>query len=810
MPAAALRAASAALLAALLARAQTVPATTVTLDTRACQGGFAALPFCNQALTLDARVRDLVSRIEDADVAPQLTARHGGGDSPGPASNISSLGLPEWDWGLNAIHGVQSSCVSDGNGKTICPTSFMNPVNFGATFNRSLFFSLGAVIATETRALWLAGAVEDSDWSGRPHIGLDVWSPNINIARDPRWGRNCEVCSEEPMVNGLFGQLYTQGVQGGEDAGHLKTIVTLKHWDAYSLEDSDGFTRNNFNAVVSNFALQDTFWPAFRASVVDGGAKGVMCSYNAVNGKPTCANDFLASVLRGTWGFTGYITSDTDAVENVWQPFPRGHQYVNTTAEGACVAIRNGTTDVCSGSSYHDGLMDAVAQGLCSRADVDAALYRTMMVRMQLGLFDAPDPVTNPYWSVPLTAVDTQDSQDLNLLATLSSMVLLKHDGATLPFAKGRSIAVIGPHANASAALVGNYLGQLCADNTLNCVVSPFLALQAANAGGSVSMAAGCAINSTDRSGFAAAVALAQSADFVVLALGIDGNVEGEGHDRVSIDLPQIQHDLAAAIAAVGKPTAVVLVHGGSIDVSAERDNAAIGAIVDSFYAGTRGAEAIAATLLGDNDHCCGKMAFTTYFANYTSQIKMSEMELDVGVGRGYRYFEGPVVFPFAHGLALTAFTVQPAAGFGLPAGVAAAADNAGELAPQRLRAETAASRVLSYDVNVTNVGAVAGDEVVFLFLEPASTPAQPQSRLVRKLLDFQRVHLLPGASQVVSFSASSASLRLVDRATGDVVSTPGAFDLVVTNGVREAARRRVVVEGDEVVVERFPQAAVA
>ena len=694
----------------------------------------------------------------------------------------------------SAIHGVQSSCVRDvaNGGKVYCPTSFMNPVNYGATFNRSLFFDLGAVIATETRALWLAGAVEASDWSGRPHIGLDAWSPNINIARDPRWGRNCEVASEEPMLNGLFGSLYTQGIQGGEDPAHLKVVVTLKHWDAYSLEDSDGFTRNNFNAIVSNFSLADTYWPAFKASVIDGKAKGVMCSYNAVNSVPTCASAFLSSVLRGSWGFDGYITSDSGALENIYQKFPQGHHYVDTPMEASCVAIRDGTTDVCSGTAYHDGLMAAVAQGLCTRADVNAALNRTFMLRMQLGLFDPP--AAQPYWSVPLSSVATQASADLNLLATKSSVVLLKHDGATLPFAKGGKIAIIGPHANASAALVGNYLGQLCDDNTLNCVMSPLLALSAANVGGTTTMAQGCSLTGNDTSRFAEAVALARASDYVVLALGIDGSIEGESHDRTDIDLPDIQHKLAAAVAAVGKPTALVLVHGGSIDVSAERDNAAIGAILDIFYPGTRGAEAAAATLLGDNDHCCGRMAFTTYFANYTTQILMSEMELDVGVGRGYRYFDGPVVFPFGHGLALTNFSLTDAS----PAAAAAA---------ERLRAEAVPSRALAYAVNVTNTGSVAGDEVVFLFYEPQSLAAQPQSRLLRKLVDFQRVHLAPGESALVSFGASSASLRLVDRASGDLVSTPGDFDLVLTDGVAEIARHRVVVEGEQVVVERFPAA---
>lgn len=245
--------------------------------------------------------------------------------------------------------------------------SFPNPVNYGFTFNKSLAYELGAIIATEQRALWLAGATEESPWSGLPHAGLDAWSPNININRDPRWGRNQEVPSEDPLVNGWFGTGYTLGLQNGEDPCYIKVIVTLKHWDAYSLEDSDGYTRHNFNAVVSDYALADTFFPAFKMAVVQGetlhrhrhrqcawyrpvatcspllwlclpvcvgGAKGVMCSYNAVNGVPTCASSFLTSVLRGTWNFTGYITSDTGALEDIYQQ----HKYVATEVEAAAVS----------------------------------------------------------------------------------------------------------------------------------------------------------------------------------------------------------------------------------------------------------------------------------------------------------------------------------------------------------------------------------------------------------------------------------------------------------------------------------------
>lgn len=251
-----------------------------------------------------------------------------------------------------------ASCV-EVHGKTVCPSSFQNPVNFGATWNKTAFHTLGAIIATELRALWLLGATEENAWSGRPHAGLDCWSPNININRDPRWGRNQEVPSEDPLINGEFGKLYTKGLQEGEDSRYLKTIVTLKHWNAYSLEDSDGRTRHNFNAKISNFALQDTYWPAFKMSVMDGKAKGVMCSYNAVNGKPTCAHPLLAKVLRDEWKFDGYVTSDTGAIDDIYAK----HHYAHNASAAVAVALRDGRCDMDSGAVYHDALLVAVRTG---------------------------------------------------------------------------------------------------------------------------------------------------------------------------------------------------------------------------------------------------------------------------------------------------------------------------------------------------------------------------------------------------------------------------------------------------------------
>jgi beta-glucosidase-like glycosyl hydrolase len=231
--------------------------------------------WCNTSKTIDDRVDALVAEIELSEIPALLTAREGGGGSPGPSGAIKRLGLPEYDWGVNCIHGVQTTCINNTRGDLVCPTSFPNPNALGAGFNSSMWREMGKIIGYELRALWINGATEASSWSGQPHAGLDCWSPNINIARDPRWGRNQEVPSEDPYVNGVFGMQYTRGLQRNDaiDAARVQAIVTMKHWDAYTLEDSDGFTRHDFDAKVDNYTLADTFLPAWRASIVDGGAK---------------------------------------------------------------------------------------------------------------------------------------------------------------------------------------------------------------------------------------------------------------------------------------------------------------------------------------------------------------------------------------------------------------------------------------------------------------------------------------------------------------------------------------------------------
>ena len=505
----------------------------------------------------------------------------------------------------------------------------------------------------------------------------------------------------------------------------------------------------------------------------------------AVDGVPSCASPLLTRVLRDAWRFDGYVTSDSGALEDIYQR----HHYTSTAQQTVAVALRDGQTDVCSGSVYSGALMPAYNAGVVSREDIDAALTRTFRLRFELGLFDPPS--STPLWSVPLTAVDTAAARATNALAAASSMVLLKAVAGALPLARGRRVAVIGPHGNATAALVNDFLGQLCPSNTFDCVQSPAAAIAAANTGGTVVYEQGTGVSNNSTAGFAAAIAAAAAADVVVMGLGIDDTVEAEEtHDRVSIDLPGAQHALTAAIAALGKPTVAFVLSGGPLDLSREQANPNISAIMYAGYPGRNGAAAIAATLFGDNDHCCGRLASTWYAADYVNEIKMSEMELDVGPGRGYRYFNGTPVFPFGYGLSLTNFALS------LVAGPVDGASFVTEPAP---------TSAVTWVVQATNAGTTTGDTVVQAYFLPKTTPFQPKSRLLRQLFAYTRLHLAPGESGNVTITATSATFRMADKETGATVSTPGEFSLLFQDGSGGELRVPATISGAEIVVEQFP-----
>ncbi|KAL3672396.1 hypothetical protein V7S43_003081 [Phytophthora oleae] len=700
---------------------------------------------------------------------------------------MSSIGLPEYNWGANCVHGVQSTCGTN------CPTSFPNPVNLGAIFDPQVVFDMAQVIGWELRALWLEGAREN--YKGGPHLGLDCWSPNININRDPRWGRNTETPSEDPLVNSKYGVAYTRGLQEGkrEDPRFLQAVVTLKHYAAYSYENYAGVDRMEFDAIVSPYDFADTYFPAFRSSIVDGKAKGVMCSYNSVNGIPMCANNALEkTLLRDTLGFDGYITSDSGAVEAISDM----HHYTSSQCEAARLAILAGT-DINSGKLYETCLKELVESKQLEEKALNDALRHTLKLRFELGLFDPIDD--QPYWNVTASDVNTEAAKELSLNASRKSIVLLQNNGSVLPLEKGIKLAVVGPHAKSKLGLLGNYLGQMCHGdyNEVGCVQTPLEAINATNGASDTTFAHGSDIKGNSTAGFEEAAAVVEDADAVVLFLGIDKTVEGEVGDRDSIELPSIQLQLLKRVRAVGKPTVVVLINGGVI--GAEEIVHQTDALVEAFYPGFFGAQAMADVLFGDVNPS-GKLPVTMYRSDYVGQVEMKSMDMTTYPGRTYRYFKGEPVFPFGWGLSYTSFSLSVD---NETSGDAATSSGSGSSlrAMAGVAAEVSDSMNATILVVVSNDGDVAGDEVVFVFFRPVKTGVTgPATLLNEQLFDYQRVSLNPSESTRVNFIVQQSTLALFDE-DADLISFPGAYEVVVTNCGSERLIFSVEVAGDVVIL---------
>ncbi|GLE07469.1 hypothetical protein PINS_up017780 [Pythium insidiosum] len=586
--------------------------------------------------------------------------------------------------------------------------------------------------------------------------------------------------SEDPLVNARYGVAYTRGLQEGPDKRYLQAVVTLKHWIAYSLEHYGGADRMDFDAIVSRYDFVDTYLPAFRASVVEGKAKGIMCSYNSVNGVPTCANEELTGMLRRDLQFDGYITSDSGAIEAIY----KNHHYTSTLCEAGRLAILRGT-DINSGSVYRKCLEELVATKQLDETVIDAAVRRTLALRFKLGLFD---PIADqPYWHVKPEEVNKPEHQALSLDLTRKSIVLLQNHHATLPLKKGLKIAVIGPHTNAREGMMGNYYGQICKGDykELGCVETPLEAIKRLNEGGTTTGEEGCKISGAATEGFDRAITLASHADAVVMMLGIDTSIEREPLDRVDIELPAVQLQLLKRIRSVGKPVVVVLFNGGVIGV--EEIILYADSVVEAFYPGFYGGQAIAEILFGDTNPS-GKLPVTMYRSNFVDAVQMKSMSMTEYPGRSYRYFKEMPVFPFGWGLSYTKFKFS-------------------KLGQASLLSTPTVSASLqwTFQVSVANVGVRAGDEVVLAFFRPLSTNASgPATLLNQQLFEYQRVHLQPGTSTSIAINVTDATLALYDDA-GHLTSFPGFYEVVVTNGVSERLAFVVHLIGTQRVLRPFP-----
>src|SRR5918912_2046350 len=354
------------------------------------------------------------------------------------APAIPRLGIPEYDWWNEALHGVAFNGTA---------TVFPQAVGLGATFDPRLVGRVAEVISTEARAKYHEAQRRGDRSRFR---GLTFWSPNINIFRDPRWGRGQETCGEDPYLTGRLGVAFVRGLQG-DGPRYLQVVATPKHYAVHSGPEPE---RHRFDAAASERDMQETYFPAFRATVTEGKAASVMCAYNRINGEPACANThLLEEMLRGAWGFGGYVVSDCGAIEDIYQR----HHFVKTAEEASAVAVKRGTDLEC-GDAYR-ALVAAVKQGLISEVEIDRAVKRLFEARFRLGMFDPPEML--PYAKIPFSENDSPAHRALALEAARESIVLLKNDNGTLPLRKDiKSIAVIGPNANDVQVLLGNYNGQ--------------------------------------------------------------------------------------------------------------------------------------------------------------------------------------------------------------------------------------------------------------------------------------------------------------------------------------------------------------
>ena len=599
---------------------------------------------------------------------------------------------------------------------------------------------------------------------------------------------------------GSFGEAVTKGLQQSPlDPRYVQAVVTLKHFDANSLEGDWGpggsLNRHTVDSKISAHDLATSYLPAFKQAVEGGGALGVMCSYNAINGVPSCANEWLLGhTLRGEWKFGGYVTSDSGAVVDIF----KSHHFTSNWTSTVSAAIKAGC-DVESapwpsdhaygtGGPYVDYAPAAVRSGELPSSALDDALRHTLSLRFRLGLFDPT--AEQPLWKVPPSTVQAQAHVDAAVDATEQSLVLLLNGGGVagaraptpartaapvLPFkAGGGRVAVVGPHANDHDTLLGNYLGQICPDgfSSRACVESPFEAIRAINGAAGTVNATGCAVNSSDRGGFDAAIAAARGAAAVVFVGGLDvSSVEREGKDRHEVGLPGQQPSLLRTLLALGKPTAVVLFHGGIVTFPPDILDAPNLAVVSAGYPGLYGAGAIARALFdrpsAPATNRWGKAPVTWYSERGWADAGFDMLSFDMAKapGRTHRYYTGTPQWPFGHGLsyATTSIRARPE-----PGGAITVA----------LRNEDEARDT---------------DEVLLLLVSPAPSTvpaAAPASALRRTLAAFRRVGpIAAGATVEVSFAPTPDMVRLHD-AEGKPVLHEGAYDFVVSTGTPASERR--------------------
>ena len=649
---------------------------------------------------------------------------------------VPRLNIPAYNWWNECLHGVARAGLA---------TVFPQAIGLAATFNAPGIAQIAGIIADEARAKHHAALKRG--YRGQ-YFGLTYWTPNINIFRDPRWGRGQETYGEDPFLTARMGVAFLQGLQG-DNPKYLKVVATPKHFAVHSGPEP---LRHGFNAVVSPRDLRETYLPAFKACVQEAGAASVMGAYNRVNGEPCCGSTtLLEKILRQEWGFDGFVVSDCGAICD----FHNHHHVTTDGAASAAMAVRAGCELNCGVTYGHLG--DALQRGLITEAEIDRAVVRLLEARLRLGMFDAPRQV--PFAKIPLRRVASAAHRQAALTMARESIVLLKNDRAILPLAGTlNSIAVIGPTAHNPEALYGNYTGFARESQTiLEGIIS------AAGAATQVNYVKGCDLAGSRPINTGELSWVIPDADLIIAVLGYTPVLEGEesgdtgdaaadgGGDRLRIGLPGRQLELLQALHATGKPVVLVLTGGSPIEIGWAKDN--IPAILMAWYPGERGARAIADVLWGRYNPA-GRLPVT--FVKSLAQLPPFQ---DYNMaGRTYRFMTEEPLYPFGYGLSYTTFhyeqlklsrnTIHPG---------------------QSVRAQ----------VQVVNTGQRAGDEVVQLYVRDvqASVPV-PRHHLA----GFQRVHIRAGQRRIVKFDIGPEHFSAF-RDNGEAFIEPGTFLISIGGG---------------------------
>eukprot|EP01059_Diplonema_ambulator_P010303 TRINITY_DN202_c0_g1_i2.p1 TRINITY_DN202_c0_g1~~TRINITY_DN202_c0_g1_i2.p1 ORF type:complete len:747 (+),score=228.62 TRINITY_DN202_c0_g1_i2:37-2277(+) len=701
---------------------------------------------CDTSQTPSARAQYIVS---------QLTLDEKLGLFSNGAKSVPRLNIDAYQWWSEALHGVASSPGVSFAQPTPNATSFPQVITTAASYNKTLWGTISSAISTEARAMNNVG-----------HAGLTFWTPNINLIRDPRWGRGHETPGEDPVTTATYAAHFVPGLQEGEDSKHLKASACCKHYYGYDMEDSDGADRHNFNAIISLQDEADTYLPAFHSCVVNGRASGMMCSYNAVNGTPSCANErIMNGFARGKWGFDGYITSDCGAVADVCN----NHHYANQ--DDTCRDVLQAGMDSDCGGFLASYLNTSISRGVTPMSAVDTALEHLFAMQVRFGAFDPASE--QPYLNYSYkTDLNSPAHQHLALEAARQGMVLLKNDGTfPLDATKYPTVAVVGPNANATTTMQASYQGNA------PYLISPLMGVSKY---AKTLYAEGCDTNCSNQTGFPAATEAAAQADATVLVIGISTEQERESHDRTSIALPGYQEDLVTAVLSAAKgPVMVVVMAGGSVDFTVAKVNPLAKGIMWVGYPGQSGGEAIADVVFGAVNPS-GRLPHTQYPKDYTNGLSMLDMNMRPGTsnpGRTYRFYTGTPVYAFGSGLSYTSFSYKNA-GPSVSIDFETMTRDCAANNQNAVYSVTSNATVFgTVYVNVTNTGKLAGSDAVLAF---AKAPNAGKGGVpLKSLFAFEKVHLEPGETATVAFDLHSLDLAVADAA-GKFAPVAGTWQVAI------------------------------